>query len=75
MLIVIFPRSGNRDPFSPSVYDYQLDRYCSKTERDAQNYLLSVAERYNIPEQKTEQTRSVLADYMWDLKETGYDED
>ena len=33
-MIVIFPRSGNRDPFSPSVYDYQLDRYCSKTNID-----------------------------------------
>lgn len=44
-------------------------------ERDAQNYLLGVAERYNIPEQETEQTRSALADYMRDLKEAGYDED
>lgn len=44
-------------------------------ERDAQNYLLSVAERYNIPEQETKQTRSALADYMRDLKEAGYDED
>lgn len=44
-------------------------------ERDAQNYLLGVAKRYNIPEQETEQTRSALADYMRDLKEAGYDED
>ena len=28
----------------------------------------------NIPEQETEQTRSVLADYMRDPKEAGYDE-
>ena len=44
-------------------------------ERDVQNYLLSVAERYNIPEQETKQTRAALADYMRDLKEAGYDED
>ncbi|WP_342996968.1 hypothetical protein, partial [Collinsella aerofaciens] len=44
-------------------------------ERDAQNYLLGVAKRYNIPEQETEQTRSALADYMRGLKEAGYDED
>lgn len=44
-------------------------------ERDAQNYLLSVAKRYNIPERETEQTRSALADYLRELKEAGYGED
>ena len=44
-------------------------------ERDAQNYLLSVAKRYNIPERETEQTRSALADYLKELEEAGYGED
>ena len=43
-------------------------------ERDAQNYLLSVAKRYNIPKSETEQTKSALADYLRDLKRERFDE-
>ena len=43
-------------------------------ERDAQRYLLSVAERYNIPEDETRQTEKALADYLEELKEAGFDE-
>ena len=44
-------------------------------ERDAQRYLLEVAERYNIPEEETEQTRKALEEYLKDLREAGFDED
>lgn len=43
-------------------------------ERDAQRYLLSVAERYNIPESETRQTERALEHYLRKLKEAGYDE-
>lgn len=43
-------------------------------ERDAQRYLLSVAERYNIPKSETAQTRKALEDYLQKLKEAGIDE-
>lgn len=44
-------------------------------ERDAQRYLLEVAERYNIPKEETEQTRKALEEYLKDLREAGFDED
>lgn len=43
-------------------------------ERDAQRYLLSVAERYNIPKSETAQTRKALEGYLQKLKEAGIDE-
>lgn len=43
-------------------------------ERDAQRYLLSVAERYNIPKSETAQTRKALGGYLQKLKEAGIDE-
>ena len=43
-------------------------------ERDAQRFLLSVAERYNIPESETQQTKDALAEYLRLLKEAGIDE-
>lgn len=43
-------------------------------ERDAQQYLLSVAERYNIPKSETEQTKEALEGYLQKLKEAGIDE-
>lgn len=43
-------------------------------ERDAQRYLLSVAEQYNIPEEETAQTRNSLQSYLDDLREEGLDE-
>ncbi len=43
-------------------------------ERDAQRYLLSVAERYNIPEDETRQTERALEEYLRQLKEAGFDE-
>lgn len=44
-------------------------------ERDAQRYLLSVSERYNIPESETRQTEEALSEYLRRLKEAGFDED
>lgn len=44
-------------------------------ERDAQRYLLEVAERYIIPKEETEQTRKALEEYLKDLREAGFDED
>lgn len=43
-------------------------------ERDAQRYLLSVAERYNIPKSETAQTEKALEGYLRKLKEAGIDE-
>ena len=43
-------------------------------ERDAQRYLLSVAERYNIPKDETRQTERALEEYLRQLKEAGFDE-
>lgn len=43
-------------------------------ERDAQRYLLSVAERYNIPKDETRQTERALEEYLRLLKEAGFDE-
>ncbi len=43
-------------------------------ERDAQRYLLSEAERYNIPKSETAQTRKALEGYLQKLKEAGIDE-
>lgn len=43
-------------------------------ERDAQRYLLSVAERYNIPKSETAQTKKALEGYLRKLKEAGIDE-
>ena len=37
-------------------------------EIDAQRYLIDVAERYNIPEDETRQTRAALAEYEKSLK-------
>ncbi len=43
-------------------------------ERDAQRYLLSVSERYNIPKDEVSQTERALDEYLRLLKEAGYDE-
>ena len=43
-------------------------------ERDAQRYLVGVAERYNIPESETRQTELALEYYLRKLKEAGIDE-
>ena len=43
-------------------------------ERDAQRYLVGVAERYNIPESVTRQTELALEYYLRKLKEAGIDE-
>lgn len=43
-------------------------------ERDAQRYLIGVAERYNIPESETHQTELALGYYLRKLKEAGIDE-
>lgn len=43
-------------------------------ERDAQRYLIDVAERYNIPESETRQTQLALEYYLRKLKEAGIDE-
>lgn len=43
-------------------------------ERDAQRYLLSVSERYHIPESETRQTERALDEYLRLLKEAGFDE-
>ncbi len=43
-------------------------------ERDAQNYLIGVARRYNIPESETRHTKHMLEWYLQQLKEAGFDE-
>lgn len=43
-------------------------------ERDAQRYLISVAEQYNIPESETRQTELALEYYLKKLKEVGIDD-
>lgn len=54
--------------------DLSAEEMLLRREIDAQNYLLSVAKRYNIPEEETRQTRNALDDYRRKLKEAGYDE-
>lgn len=44
-------------------------------ERDAQRYLLSVSERYNIPKDEIALTEENLRDYLEDLRKAGFDED
>lgn len=55
--------------------EYSIGLTRTLRERDAQRYLLEVAERYNIPKEETEQTRKALAEYLNDLRKAGYDED
>lgn len=43
-------------------------------ERDAQGYLIGVAEQYGIPESETRQTGLALEYYLQRLKEAGVDE-
>ena len=67
------------------VYHFQQDQrgdYADRNaavmtllrERDAQRYLLSVAERYNIPKSETRQTMDALEGYLRKLREAGIDE-
>lgn len=44
-------------------------------ERDAQRYLLSVTEQYNIPKSEVKQTEKALEGYLDDLKKVGISDD
>ena len=83
---IIFLRSdANTSEVLEEVYHFQQEQRGDYSEyddsirvllreRDAQRYLLSVAERYNIPESETRQTELALEKYLRELKEAGYDE-
>ena len=48
--------------------DAPVDEMVTRREIDAQKFLLSVAERYNIPRSETELTKRNLARYESDLR-------
>lgn len=83
--IIMLHEDANTSEVLEEVYHFQQDRRGDYSEyedgirkllreRDAQRYLLSVAERYNIPKEETRQTERALEDYLRLLKEAGFDE-
>lgn len=83
--VVLLRRDATTSEVLEEVYHFVQDRrgdYADRNaavmlllrERDAQRYLLSVAKRYNIPENETRQTEAALAEYLRMLKEAGIDE-
>lgn len=59
-----FDQTRRRDYYDPENAELMTLR----REIDAQNYLLSVTERYSIPEQEVQHTRRMLAGYLSDLE-------